>query len=168
MAKLGKSGLRALKAIHLILAGLWVGGAFGLNLMLLLPWEAGDGGALHSYNEACKFVDDFVVIPGAIGCLVTGLLFSLLSNWGFFKHRWLAVKWVLTVFCIIFGTFYLGPRINGQPPISLAEGLGALENAAYLSNRAGNIAGGLIQLVLIFFMVAISVARPWRAAKSAS
>ena len=146
-------------------AGLWVGGAFGLNLMLLLPGSPGSGGELLGYNEACKFVDDFVVIPGAIGCLVTGLLFSILSPWGFFKHRWVAVKWVLTVLCILFGTFYLGPRINGQPPISMADGLDALQNPVYLSNLSGNIKGGLTQMALITFMVAISVLRPWRATR---
>jgi hypothetical protein len=165
MASFGKRGLRTLKILHLLTAGLWVGGAFALNLMLLLPGAPGSDGELLGYNQACKFVDDFVVIPGAVGCLVTGLLFSIFSPWGFFKHRWLAVKWVLTAFCVIFGTIYLGPKINGQPPISLAEGLGALADPVYISNKSGNIAGGLVQLAIIFFMVAISVLRPWKSAK---
>ena len=148
-------------------AGFWVGGAFGLTFMLLAPGSPGSGGELLGYNEACKFVDDFVIIPGAVGCLVTGLLFSLLSPWGFFRHRWVAVKWVLTVLCVLFGTFYLGPRINGQPAITAVAGLEALQDPAYLSNLSGNIKGGAIQLVTITFMVAISVLRPWRAAKKA-
>ena len=167
MAKLGRTGLRTLKVLHLLTAGLWVGGAFALNLMLLLPGSPETGGQLVGYSEACKFVDDLVIIPGAVGCLVTGLLFSLLSPWGFFRHRWLAVKWILTVFCILFGTFYLGPRVNGQPPLALAEGLSALANPIYLENRSGNILGGLIQMALIVFMVAVSVVKPWKAGRRA-
>jgi putative copper export protein len=165
MPKFGKTGLRTLKVLHLLTAGLWVGGSFGLNAMLLSPGSPSSGGELVGYNEACVFVDDLVVIPGAVGCLVTGLLFSVFSHWGFFKHRWLAVKWVLTVLCILFGTFFLGPRVDAQPAISTAQGLGALQDPAYLANRAGVITGGLVMVTLIFLMVAISVLRPWKASK---
>jgi uncharacterized membrane protein len=165
MAALGKNGMRTLKVLHLFTACLWLGGSFGLNLMLLLPWEPGGDAGLVSYGEACKFVDDFVVIPGAVGCLVTGLLFSVLSHWGFFKHRWVAVKWALTVLCVLFGTFFLGPRVNAQPGIALEAGLSALTDPAYLANRQGLVATGPIMLLLIAFMVAISVYKPWKAAR---
>ncbi|MDR2442617.1 MAG: DUF2269 family protein [Deltaproteobacteria bacterium] len=161
MPKLGKLGLRVLKIVHLILAGLWVGGAIGLNIMVFLFSSAESGGELYGYNIASKLVDDLLIIPGAMGCLVTGLLFSLFSNWGFFKHRWLAVKWVLTVFCILFGTFYLGPTVNDQPAISYAEGLGALADPTWIANRLTSLKGGAIQVFLILFMVAISVIKPW-------
>jgi hypothetical protein len=165
MPALGKTGLRILKILHLFTAGLWVGGAVALTLMISLPGSPESGGQLYGYNEACKFVDDLVIIPGAIGCLITGLLFSILTHWGFFKHRWVAVKWALTVFCILFGTFYLGPRVNGQPPISLAEGLSALHNPLYLANRSSNLLGGVLQVILIVLMLIISVVKPWKAAR---
>ncbi|MDR1656370.1 MAG: hypothetical protein LBT47_02285 [Deltaproteobacteria bacterium] len=162
MPKLGKTGLKILKTVHFITAGLWVGGAVGLNLIIFILAEGQSGGELYGYNVAAKLIDDLVIIPGAIGCLLTGLLFSLFSHWGFFKHRWVAVKWLLTVFCILFGTFYLGPKVNGQPLISISQGLAALTDPQYVANRLGNLRGGVVQVVLIVFMLYISVFKPWR------
>ncbi|MDR2934871.1 MAG: hypothetical protein LBV70_03185, partial [Candidatus Adiutrix sp.] len=110
MKKFGARGQRILKIIHLVLAGVWLGGSLGLNLMLAALGPGQSGGELLGYDLARQFVDDFVIIPGALGCLFSGLLISLFTLWGFFKHPWVAVKWLLTVACILFGTFYLGPR----------------------------------------------------------
>ena len=162
MKKFGARGQRILKIIHLVTAGLWIGGALSLNLMLIMLGPGQSGAELQGYDLARKFIDDLIIIPGAMGCLLTGLMISWLTPWGFFKHRWVAVKWVLTVGCILFGTFYLGPRINGQPPISEALGLMALDDPVYLANRSQNILAGLLQVGLIFFMVAISTLKPWK------
>jgi hypothetical protein len=86
----------------------------------------------------------------------------MLTPWGFFKHRWVAWKWILTVACILFGTFVLGPMINGQPAISAALGLDALADPAYQANRSNNLLGGGLQLLAIFFMVVISTLKPWK------
>ncbi|MDR3175894.1 MAG: DUF2269 family protein [Desulfovibrio sp.] len=162
MKKLGASGQKMLKILHLIMAGLWIGGAIGLLLMVFALDGAQSGGELHGYDRARQFVDDWLVIPGAMGCLATGLLLSWLTPWGFFRHRWVAVKWLLTVACIIFGTFALGPTTNDQPILSAMYGLGALIDPEYASNRLCNLTGGTVQVAAIVFMVVISTLKPWK------
>ncbi len=162
MAAFGARGQKILKIFHLVTAGLWIGGAAALNLMLLFLGPGRSGPELYGYDLARKFVDDGIIIPGAMGCLVSGLLISWLTPWGFFKHRWVAVKWVLTVALILFGTFYLGPRVNGQPPLSGSLGLSALADPVYQGHLSDNIAGGLVQMGFILFLAAISVLKPWR------
>jgi hypothetical protein len=162
MKKLGTSGQRVLKIVHLVMAGLWIGGAVGLLLMVLALDSAQSGGELHGYDLARQFVDDWLIIPGAMGCLLTGLLISWLTPWGFFRHRWVAVKWVMTVVCILFGTFALEPTTNGQPLLSAMYGLEALADPEYISNRLWNIMGGTVQVVAIVFMVAVSTLKPWK------
>jgi hypothetical protein len=97
-----------------------------------------------------------------MGCFITGLLISGLTPWGFFKHRWVAVKWILTIFCIVFGIVVLGPTVNDQPQYSAKEGLLALNNPEYLSNYINSILGGIFQMLALIFMVTISVIKPWR------
>jgi uncharacterized membrane protein len=162
MAKLGSKGMKVLKLFHLIAAGLWIGGAVGLTLMIFYLNSPEIEGQLYGYNLACKFVDDFIVIPGAVGCLLTGFLISLLTNWGFIKHRWVIIKWFLTVACILFGTFFLGPKVNAQPQISLQEGMAALANPDYIANYQGNLKGGVFQLISICFMFWLSVFKPFK------
>jgi len=165
MKKLGARGQRILKIIHLVMAGAWLGGALALNLMLAALGPGHSGPELLGYDLARQFVDDYVIVPGALGCLFSGLLISLFTPWGFFKRPWVAVKWVLTVACIIFGTFYLGPRCNGQPVLSLTLGLAAADDPTYLANRLANIVGGWSQMAVLIFMVVISVIKPWKSSK---
>jgi len=162
MKKLGARGQRILKIIHLVMAGAWLGGALALNLMIGALGPAQSGAELLGYDLARQFVDDYVIVPGALGCLFSGLLISLFTPWGFFKRPWVAVKWVLTVACILFGTFYLGPRCNGQPLLALDLGLDAAVDPVYLTNRLENMVGGWGQMAVLVFMVVISVIKPWK------
>jgi len=102
-----------LKGAHLIFVCLWVGGALGV---MVIQNGGGAGEALFGRDVAARLVDDFVVIPGAMGSLLTGLIYSLFTPWGFFKHRWVAVKWFITLYGVLFGTFFLGPWLNSRRP----------------------------------------------------
>jgi len=162
MKPFGARGQRVLKIIHLITASLWVGGAVTLLLTGLWLGPAESGPELFGYDLARKFVDDLIVIPGAMGCLFSGLLISWLTPWGFFRHPWVAVKWILTIACILFGTFYLGPIINTQPLTSRELGLAATHDPLYIQRHFSNALGGGIQVLVIIFMVAVSVLKPWK------
>ncbi len=162
MKNFGAKGQRILRIFHLLMASMWLGGALCLNMMLIFLGPGQSGAELLGYDFARKFVDDFLVIPGAIGCLLTGFLISFFTAWGFFKHHWVTVKWILTISCILFGTFFLGPKVNGQPLISAKIGLDALSDSIYLSNRFYNVLGGLLQVSCILFMTIISVLKPWK------
>ncbi|MDR1045253.1 MAG: DUF2269 family protein [Candidatus Adiutrix sp.] len=162
MKKFSARGQRTLKIIHLVTACLWLGGAAAINLMILWLGPGESGPELVGYDLARKFIDDLVLIPGAMGCLLSGLLICWLTPWGFFRHRWVAVKWVLTVACILFGTFYMGPRLNGQHLISQELGLAAVSDPLYVANRFHNILGGVVQVLSLLFLVVISVLKPWK------
>jgi len=162
MKKFSVRGQRVLKIIHLLMAGLWLGGALALSLMLTALGPGRSGGELLGYDLARQFVDDYIIIPGAIGCLLSGLVISLGTSWGFFKHRWVAIKWFFTVGCILFGTFYLGPRIDGQPLLSLNLGLAAAADPLYQALRLENLVGGWVQMAALVFLVAISILKPWK------
>jgi hypothetical protein len=70
---------------------LWLGGAVALTLMNFLL-RADDGMQLYGINISMKLIDDFVIIPGGVGSLLTGLLYSIFTNWEWFKHKWITTK----------------------------------------------------------------------------
>ena len=107
MKKLQPTHLRWLKVLHLACVSCWIGGAVSLLLLYFLKSDIDDGAVLYGINQSIHHVDmAVVVVPGAIGCLLTGFAYSALSNWGFFKQRWITVKWAITVSAILFGTFF--------------------------------------------------------------
>ena len=163
MPKLGPKGVRWLKGFHLIAVACWVGGAVSLLLLYFIKQGVTDGGVLYGINQSIHHVDmAVVVIPGAFGCLLTGILYSTFSNWGFFKHKWMVLKWIVTVAAILFGTFYLGPWETTMMEISGKLGTSALTDPSYLYNQRMNLLFGALQCLVLMTTVFISIFKPWK------
>ncbi|PKN61278.1 MAG: hypothetical protein CVU57_30215 [Deltaproteobacteria bacterium HGW-Deltaproteobacteria-15] len=161
MKKFGAKGQRWLKVFHLFFACLWVGGAVTLCSKQFFVNPA-DGGELYGILWTLRYVDDWIIIPGAMGSLLTGLLYSLKTNWGWFKHRWVTVKWVINLYGVIFGTFWLGPWLNSLPPIAKTQGIQALSDPVFAHNRTMLLVFGTFQAATCVFAVFVSVLKPWK------
>lgn len=166
MPKLNAKGLKWLKGFHLIAVASWVGGGVALILLYFLKDGVAESGVLYGINQSIHHVDmAVVVIPGAFGCLLTGLIYSSFSNWGFFKHNWLIFKWIVTVSAILFGTFFLGPWETAMMEISGKIGISSLSDPAYLYNQKMNLVFGAIQVLVLVVTVFISIFKPWKSGK---
>lgn len=160
MRKLTPAAQRWLKAAHILFAAVWT--SSGITLIVMqLSLEASSGGELYGILRSAKFIDDFLIIPGAIGSLLTGLIYSIWTNWGFFRHHWITLKWVVNVGGILFGTFFLGVWLNSLPPIAAELGLDALSDPVFVQNQSRNLGWGSIQVASLIFAVAISALKPW-------
>jgi len=162
--KLSAKGQKWLKGFHIFFACLWVGAAVCLALMNIFL-KTDDGNVLHGINLSMKFIDDFIIIPGAMGSLLTGLIYSIFTGWGWFKQNWIIIKWMINIFGIIFGTFWLGQWVNGLIPISETQGIGALSNQTFMHNKNMVLIWGTFQLCTLIFAVLISILKPWRKTK---
>ena len=163
MQKLGKNGLKWLKGFHLLAVSCWIGGGLALFLLYFLKADIDDGRVLYGINQSIHHVDMLlIVIPGAIGCLLTGLIYGFFTNWGFIKHNWLTFKWIMTVSTILFGTFFLGPWETEMMNISGELGITALNDSSYLYSQKMNFIWGGIQTFLLMVTVFISIFKPWK------
>ena len=167
MQKLKAKGLRWLKGFHLIAVSCWIGGAVALILLYFLKDGVMDGAVLFGINQSIHHVDlVVVVIPGAFGCLITGLIYSSFSNWGFFKHNWMIFKWVVTVAAILFGTFFLGPWETNMMEISGKLGMSSLNDQSYVYNQKMNLIFGGMQCLILMITVFVSIFKPWKKKKA--
>ena len=163
MIKLKSNGLKWLKGFHMIAVASWVGGAVSLLTLYFLKKGITDGGVLYGINQSLHHVDMMVVvIPGAFGCLITGLIYSIFSNWGFFKHNWMIFKWIVTITAILFGTFYLGPWETRMMEISGSLGISAFTDPEYRYNEKMNLVFGALQCLLLIVTIFISIFKPWK------
>ncbi|WP_242060057.1 hypothetical protein [Oscillatoria sp. FACHB-1407] len=117
-----------------------------------------------------NLLDDFIVIPAAIGSVVTATLLCWQTNYGFFKFYWVITKWILTTGLIIFGTFWLFPWGNTAEAINALrnsvgtaqlEGLDAFSNPIDRFDTKGVSIGSAIQVSLLFIIIVISTVKPW-------
>jgi len=161
MKKLRSRGQRWLKGFHSFFACMWVGAAICLSVKQFFV-SPSDGGELYGITATMDFIDIFIIIPGAMGVLLTGLLYSIWTHWGWFKHNWITVKWVICAYGIVFGTYPLGPWMSGLARIAQARGLDALRDPAYLHNQKMLMLFGTFQASTLVFAVFLTALKPWK------
>lgn len=164
MKKLGVNGQKWLKSIHIFFACLWIGGSLGLILMMIFLHPE-NGMQLYGIHLSMESVDYLIIAPGGIGSLLTGLVYSIFTNWGWFKHKWIIVKWCINLYGAILGTFWLGPWLNKMVEMVRLEGLAALTDIAYLHARTLSLSFGSFQFFTIIFALYLSVHKPWKKRK---
>jgi uncharacterized membrane protein len=158
--KLNPRGQRWLKSLHVLFASVWVGAAVVLGAKQFFV-NPSDGGELYGILSTMNFVDYFVIIPGAVGILLTGIVYSVWTNWGWFKHKWILVKWIICIYGIAFGTYPLGPWLDGLVDRSKEQGLRALSDPSYVHNEHMLRIFGTFQILTLIFAIFISVLKPW-------
>ena len=166
MYRLGVKGRKWLLSVHIFFSCMWAGAGICLIGLAVSILGGISPQAVPGINVAMKIIDDFIIIPAAFGALLSGLIFSLWTHWGFFKHYWVIIKWIGNFGGILFGTFWLGPWVNGMVSIAMTEGAGVYTNAAYLCMLKSNVIGGGIQVSSLVFLIFVSVMKPWAKRKN--
>lgn len=160
MKKLGAKGMKWIKIFHLLCISMWTGSGLALGV---ISWA----GPILLKNQIdavyviLQMIDIGLMIPLVIGTLLTGLGFSIFTNWGFFKHKWITVKWGVFVLQLLIGALFLGPLIRKNTSITKIEQLRSFNNPEFLHNQALIHLGNTIQLLLLILLIGISVLKPW-------
>ncbi len=137
----------------------------GVVTLMLMPFISKNitiGDELYMYDRIYLFIDMKILTPAAVFTLITGLIFSVFTKWGFFKHGWLIYKWTITICIIVAGTFYLGPMTTEMLNISDVKRIAALEDPYYQSGLITGLWASIINTTLLIIAVAVSVYKPWK------
>src|SRR5918999_2646678 len=85
-------------ATHLTVSVGWVG-AVGAYIVLDLAATTGhDARAVRAAYLGMDAIARSAIVPLAIASLLTGLVVSLGTRWGLFRHWWVLISFLLTVF----------------------------------------------------------------------
>ncbi len=150
-----------IKAFHILFACLWLGASASVVLLQYLRGWSKNSQELAALNWDFSLLDFILIIPGATASLLTGFLICKTSGWGFTRYRWVIVKWIATLSGISVGTVLLGPwqmqmaKLSSQPENALVSG------GAYDMIRTHFTLVGSLQVLLLVFIVAVSVLKPW-------
>lgn len=154
--------MKLLKVFHLIFIMMWT---IGVITMGLLYWRPSANSLEFLYNQTTAlFIDYALVIPGAILSVITGLIYGFKTKWGFFKHRWLVVKWIAGISIILIGTFGLHPlalEIISEATPNANEAICFPSDYFGIKQEIVNIMA-LLQGLGLIFLIWVSVVKPWK------
>jgi hypothetical protein len=129
-----------------------------LEIVAMTSRDQGVARAGFMFMEA---LDRAVSPPAAIATLITGIVLSVGTAWGLFRHRWIVVKLVLTVGVIITGVAFVGAWTEEAVAIAARPNLDAATAADLGSTSLWLIGAAVAHVLMLGAATVISVFKPW-------
>lgn len=159
MIKLNTTAAKMLKSIHIFCVTLWVGGLLAwVPLVYSMPLN--DATATYITYLNLRAIAWDVIGWGGIGVFVSGILNGLLTKWGLFKHKWIIIKFVLTIAMILFGMFYTEHHMLANLELLQRLKVDALRDTVFLQTHKEIKLVVPLQLLVFFIIIMISVLKP--------
>jgi hypothetical protein len=168
VARLKGTPRKWLLTFHLLFAGIMLGIAVVFLIMSITAASTSDEEILKACYITMNVLAGSSVIASTIGTLVTGILLSVLTQWGLFKYYWIIVKQLLMLLSIALGP--IGMNVWSLKAVSLTakDGLAALHDPVFIVNNSQLWVGIILQIIFIAAMFIISSFKPWGARKRQS
>ena len=160
--KLNKNQQKLLKTAHILVAILWLSCVIVLTGLVYVSQQIHSSEELYMYTYIYHFIDMSILTPAAILTLLTGIIYSSFTPWGYAKHKWIIYKWIVTLFIIISGTFYLGPLTESVLTLVESEKILALKDVQYLHSVTILYYAGIINFFLLLSATVVAVFKPWK------
>ena len=84
-------------AAHIALAVGWIGAVAGYIALDVAAAMSQDAQTLRAAYLAMEVIAWYVIVPLALASLLTGLVMSLGTKWGLFRHYWVLISLLLTI-----------------------------------------------------------------------
>src|SRR5215207_577011 len=79
----------------------WLGAVAGFLALAIAGLTSQDAQKVRAAYLAMELIARFVIVPLNLASLLTGLVQSLGTKWGLFRHYWILVKLLITILSTI-------------------------------------------------------------------
>lgn len=153
---------KVLKILHLLAISYWIGGALALLTLVWVSTYAQNGDELYGVLKSMRLINVVVVVwLGAWGSFFTGLAYSVCTNRGFFRHKWVILKWLITIYMMVSGTILMGPWSNFLFESAAELNSAALAHPEFLAVRTHYLRLEFFNMALFVLAIVLSVFKPW-------
>ena len=135
----------------------WLGAVLAYLALAIVGLTSSDEQIVRAVYLSMDMVGWFVVVPLCLAALLTGLVESLGTPWGLFRHWWIATKLLLTMGATIILLQHM-PIVTRLASAVADTGASAVAGHALRIQLVVHAGGGL--LVLLTATV-LSVYKPW-------
>jgi Predicted integral membrane protein (DUF2269) len=88
-------------AVHITLSGGWIGAVAGYIALDVVAATSRDTQTLRAAYLGMELIAWYVIVPLALASLLTGLIMSLGTRWGLFRHYWVLISLLLTIIATV-------------------------------------------------------------------
>jgi hypothetical protein len=139
--------------IHLITSVGWVGAVIAYLSLGIAAVTSSDTETIRAAWTAMDVTGWWVIVPLAIGALVTGLVMSLGTRWGLIRHYWTLISLAVTVLCTVVLVLHM-------PSVSAMTKMASNVEGTRLRALGGDLFHPAVGLVLLLAVTVLNVYKP--------
>jgi hypothetical protein len=143
--------------MHIITSVGWIGAAAAFLPLTIIVLTSQDSQTVRAAYLAMDVIVRFIIAPSSFAALLTGLVLSLFTPWGLFRHYWVLLKFLINVVAILVLANYMD-TLSHLVDIATKATMSSADLLALRAPTSVAHAGG----ALLFLLVAtvLSVYKP--------
>jgi hypothetical protein len=139
--------------VHLTSSVGWIGAVVAYLALGVAAVTSSDVQTIRAAWTAMDLTGWWVIVPLAIAALLTGLVISLGTRWGLFRHYWVLISLGLTLVCTAVLLLHM-------PTVSAMAAFAQTADLAELRVLGGDLVHPGIGLVLLLLITGLNVYKP--------
>jgi len=146
--------------VHIVMSVGWLGAVAAFLVLSMVGLNSEDNSVVRAAFVSMDLLGRYLIVPLSFAALGSGILQSLTTQWGLFRHYWVVTKLVLTI---------------GATALLLLHQYSAVATASNLVMRSENSAASLeviglgrqltldaiLAIVVLVGTTVLSVLKPW-------
>ena len=142
--------------VHVVSSVGWLGAVSTFLALAIAGLMRQDIQTIRAVYPSMELIGWFVIVPCGFAALATGVIQSLGTEWGLFRHYWILAKFLLTIGATLLLLLHI-------QPVSRASGLaaGPLLNADFRQLQIRLVIDAGLGLLVLLAATTLSVYKPW-------
>ncbi len=142
---------------HITLSVGWLGSVVPYLALAIAGLTSHDAQMVRAAYLSMELIGWFVIVPLSLAALLSGLVQSLGTQWGLFRHWWILAKFVLTTGATVVLLEHM-QAVSRISRIAAETTLSGVDLRGLRVQLVVHAAGGLLVLLVV---TALSVFKPW-------
>ena len=140
-------------AAHLTFSIGWIGAVIAYLALGVSSVTSQDALTVRGAWVAMELTGWYVIVPLALAALLTGLVISMGTKWGLFRHYWVLISLALTILATVVLLLHM-------PTVSLMADAAREADAADLGGLGGDLLHPGVGLLVLLVITALNVYKP--------
>lgn len=142
--------------VHIMSSVGWFGAVAGFLALSITGLTSANAQIVRSSYIAMEAIGWFVIVPFCLASLASGLVQSLVTSWGLFRHNWVVAKLVIAVLATILLTLHMRPVTY----VALVAATSTLSAVDLRQMRIQLIADAVLAMLALTIATTLSVYKP--------
>jgi hypothetical protein len=153
-------GVRKLAlTVHLTCSVGWIGAVVAYLALGVSATTMRDGQTVWAAWTAMEVTGWWAIVPLALAALATGLIMSLSTRWGLFRHYWVLISLALTVLCTLVLLLHM-PSVSANAAMLRGMDMAPGANGAGGSGMGGDLFHPGVGLIVLLAIAVLNVYKP--------